>query len=45
MPQIVEVIVLRTGEKPEYSYENETFRMQALPSGPDGLHEVIEVKF
>jgi len=24
---------------------NETFRMQALPPGPDGLHEVIEVKF
>ena len=45
MPQIADVIVLRTGEKPEYSYENETFRMQALPPGPDGLHEVIEVKF
>ena len=42
---IKSVKLLRTGEPVKYTYANGILTIMNPDAGPDGLHEVIEVKF
>jgi alpha-L-fucosidase len=45
VPKAVSVKLLRTGESLDHSHENGVLVVPNPDAGPDGLHEVIEVKF
>ena len=45
VPKIKSVKMLRTGETVDYSYKDGELLIPNPDAGPDGLHEVIEVKF
>ena len=44
VPKVASVKLLRTGEAVKYTYENGTLVIPNPNAGPDGLHEVIEIK-
>ena len=45
VPNIKSVKLLRTGDAVNYTYKNGVLTIQNPDAGPDGLHEVIEIKF
>lgn len=45
VPKIKSVNLLRTGQTVEYTYNNGVLTIPNPNAGPDGLHEVIEIKF
>jgi hypothetical protein len=45
VPKVRSVKLLRTGKTVDYTYENGVLIIPNPDAGPDGLHEVVEVKF
>ncbi|MDH3322147.1 MAG: hypothetical protein OEM04_04105, partial [Flavobacteriaceae bacterium] len=45
VPQIKSVKLLRTGASVDFTYKDGVLEILNPDAGPDGLHEVIEVKF
>ena len=45
VPKVTSAKLLRTGEKVDFTFENGVLNLPNPDAGPDGLHEVIEVKF
>jgi len=45
VPEVISVNLLRTGELVDYNYEDGVLIIPNPDAGPDGLYEVIEVKF
>tara|TARA_B100000809_G_scaffold266806_1_gene331791 strand:- start:7355 stop:10270 length:2916 start_codon:yes stop_codon:yes gene_type:complete len=45
VPKVTSIKLLRTGEKVNYTFENDVLLISNPDAGPDGLHEVIEIKF
>ncbi|MGE4488487.1 MAG: hypothetical protein AB7E95_02960 [Kiritimatiellales bacterium] len=44
MPTVASVKLLRTGKALDYTYENGVLTLPNPYAGPDGLHEVVEVR-
>jgi len=45
VPKVTSVKLLRTGERLDYTFKDGTLVIPNPDAGPDGLHEVIEIKF
>lgn len=45
VPEVQSVKLLRTGKSIDYSYKDGVLQIPNPNAGPDGLHEVIEVRF